>query len=121
MAGDMADLMIPCVAGIGEGIRGAKTVAKIADKADDVSDTVKAVCKSGSKAEIPSVSKRQTPDQSALHKLAKEAEKNAKKGNPISYEEAKILDEWAKEYNMPQHHYMDHIHIYNIHIPYEYR
>ena len=39
--------------------------------------------KSGSKAEIPSTSKRQTPDQSALHKLAKEAEKNAKKGNPI--------------------------------------
>ena len=91
--------------------------------------------KSGSKAEIPSTSKRQTPDQSALHKLAKEAEKNAKKGNPISYEEAKILDEWAKEYNVPQHHpaevgsgqhfpggnHMDHTHIYNIHVPYEYR
>lgn len=30
--------------------------------------------------------------------------KNAKNGNPISYEEAKILDEWAKEYNVPQHH-----------------
>ena len=90
---------------------------------------------SGSKAEIPSTSKRQTPDQSALHKLAKEAEKNAKNGNPISYEEAKILDEWAKEYNVPQHHpaevgsgqhfpggnHMDHTHIYNIHVPYEYR
>ena len=22
----------------------------------------------------------------------------------VSYEEAKILDEWAKEYNVPQHH-----------------
>ena len=94
-----------------------------------------AVGKSGSKAEIPSTSKRQTPNQSALHKLAKEAEKNAKNGNPISYEEAKILDEWAKEYNVPQHHpaevgsgqhfpggnHMDHTHIYNIHVPYEYR
>ena len=70
-----------------------------------------------------------------MHRLAKEAEKNAKKGNPISYEKAKILDEWAREYNVPQHHtaevgsgqhfpggnYMDHTHIYNIHIPYEYR
>ena len=33
---------------------------------------------SGSNAEIPSTSKRQTPDQSALHKLAKEAEKMQK-------------------------------------------
>lgn len=33
---------------------------------------------SGSKAEIPSTSKRQTPDQSALYKLAKEAEKMQK-------------------------------------------
>ena len=99
------------------------------------SATEKDNSKSGSKAEIPSTSKRQTPDQSALHKLAKEAEKNAKNGNPISYEEAKILDEWAKEYNVPQHHpaevgsgqhfpggnHMDHTHIYNIHVPYEYR
>ena len=91
--------------------------------------------KGGSKDEILSTSKRQTPDQNALHRLAKEAEKNAKKGNPISYEKAKILDEWAREYNVPQHHtaevgsgqhfpggnYMDHTHIYNIHIPYEYR
>ena len=96
---------------------------------------IKKIIESGSKAEIPSTSKRQTPDQSALHKLAKEAEKNAKNGNPIAYEEAKILDEWAKEYNVPQHHpvevgsgqhfpggnHMDHTHIYNIHVPYEYR
>ena len=77
-------------------------------------------------------SKRQTPDQKALRDLAKEAEKSAKKGNPISEEEAKILDEWAREYNVPQHHqsykgsgehfpggnYSDHTHIYNIHVPY---
>ena len=88
-----------------------------------------------SKSELTSDSKRQDPNQSALHKLAKEAEKNAKNGNPISYEEAEILDGWAKDYNVPQHHpaeigsgqhfpggnYMDHTHIYNIHVPYEYR
>ena len=49
-------------------------------------------------------SKRQTPDQKALYDLAKEAERKAKNGHPISYEEAKILDEWAIEYNVPQHH-----------------
>ena len=82
-------------------------------------------------AEIASI----TANIDTLKRLAKEAEKNAKKGNPISYEEAKILDEWAKEYNVPQHHpaevgsgqhfpggnHMDHTHIYNIHVPYEYR
>ncbi len=81
-----------------------------------------------------SSSKRQSPDQKALHDLAKEASKNAKSGNPISYEEAKILDDWADEYNVPQHHksyvgsgehfpggnYSDHTHIYNIHVPYSY-
>ena len=77
--------------------------------------------------------KRQTPDQKALRDLAKEAEKLAKKGNPISEDEAKILDDWADEYNVPQHHkaypgsgkhfkggnYLDHTHIYNIHVPYK--
>ena len=91
--------------------------------------------RSNTTAESLTDSKRQTPDQSALCKLAKEAAKNAKNGNPISYDEAKILDEWASEYNVPQHHpaergsghhfpggnYMDHTHIYNIHVPYEYR
>lgn len=50
----------------------------------------------------------------------------------IIEQEAMILDEWAQEYNVPQHHqaypgsgehfpggnYMDHTHIYNVHIPY---
>lgn len=76
--------------------------------------------------------KQQTPDQKALLDLAREAEKLAKRGNPISYDDAKILDSWAKEYNVPQHHpatpgsgahfpggnYADHTHIYNIHVPY---
>ncbi len=78
-------------------------------------------------------SKRQTPDQKALRDLAKEAEKSAKKGNPISEKEARILDDWADEYDVPQHHkaypgsgehfkggnYSDHTHIYNIHVPYK--
>jgi hypothetical protein len=77
-------------------------------------------------------SKSQTPDQKSLRDLAKEAEKRAKKGKPISEEEAKILDDWADEYNVSQHHkaypssgehikggnYSDHTHIYNIHVPY---
>ena len=48
--------------------------------------------------------KRQTSDQKALRDLAKEAEQSAKKGQPISEEAAKILDDWADEYNVPQHH-----------------
>ncbi len=80
-----------------------------------------------------SETKRQTPDQKALRDLAKEAEKAAKKGSPISENEAKILDDWADEYGVPQHHkayigsgehfkggnYSDHTHIYNIHVPYK--
>ena len=86
------------------------------------------------KVNIGNNSKRQTPDQKALYDLAKEAERKAKNGHPISYEEAKILDEWALEYNVPQHHqaypgsgehfpggnYADHTHIYNVHVPYTY-
>ena len=114
-----------------------KTAKEVTEKSAErtAREAVEKGAKGGSKDEILSTSKRQTPDQNALHKLAKEAEKNAKNGNPISYEEAKILDEWAKEYNVPQHHpaevgsgqhfpggnHMDHTHIYNIHVPYEYR
>lgn len=91
---------------------------------------------SGSTLEsINDIIKRQTPDQKALLDLANESARKAKMGNPISYEEAKILDEWAIEFNVPQHHpatigsgehfpggnYMDHTHIYNVHVPYEYK
>lgn len=48
--------------------------------------------------------KVRTEDQQALHDLAKESVKAAKKGNPISESEAKVLDEWAEEYSVPQHH-----------------
>ena len=74
-----------------------------------------------------------TQDQQALHDLAKESVKNAKNGQPISESEAKILDELAEEYGVPQHHqaypgsgqhfpggnYSDHTHIYNEHVPYK--
>ena len=76
--------------------------------------------------------KRETPEQKALRDLAKESAKRAKQGKPISKEEADILDEWANEYKVPQHHqayigsgehfpggnYADHTHIYNIHVPF---
>ena len=78
-------------------------------------------------------SKIRTGDQQALDDLAEESVRRAKNGNPISKEEAGILDEWAKEYNVPQHHgvqdgsgshfpggdFQDHTHIYNKHIPYK--
>ena len=76
---------------------------------------------------------RRNENQQALHDIAKESAKQAKKGNPISYDEARILDEWAKEYKVSQHHqayegsgnhfpggnYQDHTHIYNVHVPYK--
>jgi hypothetical protein len=85
------------------------------------------------KNEKPEKDKRQTPDQKTLHDLAQEAMRRAKGGNPISEAEAKILDEWAQELNVPQHHqaypgsgehfpgggYQDHTHIYNTHVPYQ--
>ena len=71
-----------------------------------------------------------TPDQQALADLAKEVKNNAKHGQFISYNEAQILDDWAMEYGVPQHHQAligsgshwitgwDHTHIYNIHVPF---
>ena len=71
-----------------------------------------------------------TPDQQALADLSKEIERNAKRGQFISYQEAIILDEWALEYGVPQHHSArigsgthwstgwDHTHIYNMHVPF---
>ena len=76
--------------------------------------------------------KMRTGDQQALADLANDANKDAKSGNFISYNDAQILDEWAAEYNVPQHHtaYIgsgmhwktgwDHTHIYNIHVPFLY-
>ena len=74
--------------------------------------------------------RQRTPDQQALADLAKEANQNAKRGEFITYDEARILDEWAWEYGVPQHHQAligsgshwktgwDHTHIYNIHVPF---
>ena len=73
---------------------------------------------------------RLTEDQQALSDLANDANNSAKKGKFISYAEAQILDEWAYEYNVPQHHQAyigsgahwttgwDHTHIFKIHVPF---
>ena len=87
----------------------------------------------GSNANTSGNSLRQTADQKALLDLAKGAANSAKNGNKISAAEATILDSWAVEYNVTQHHqsyagsgehfpggnYSDHTHIYNVHVPYE--
>lgn len=74
---------------------------------------------------------RRTADQQALADLANGVVRDANRGVFISYEEAMLLDEWALEYNVPQHHPAqngsgehwltgwDHTHIYNIHVPYK--
>ena len=75
--------------------------------------------------------KRRTEDQQALADLANEVKRDADRGKFITYEEAKLLDAWAQEYNVPQHHTAlygsgehwmtgwDHTHIYNIHVPFK--
>ncbi len=49
--------------------------------------------------------KRNTPDQDALIQLAKEA----KKSGGATYEDAEILIEWAKEYDVPYHEIEVHL------------
>ena len=76
-------------------------------------------------------SKKHTEDQQALLELAKKVARDAKRGIFISYDEAVLFDEWASEYNIPQHHPAqidsgkhwvtgwDHTHIYNEHVPFK--
>ena len=52
----------------------------------------------GSNSDV-NISKRNTPDQDALIQLAKELKKNG----GATYEDAEILIDWAKEYNVPYH------------------
>ena len=71
-----------------------------------------------------------TPDKRALLQLGREMQIRAKSGRVMSLEEARILDSWAVEYGIPQHHqaYLgsgqhwvvgwDHTHLYNQHIPF---
>ncbi len=75
-------------------------------------------------------SKRRTPDQQALDDLGKEIERDARNGKFISFDDAQLLDQWAQEYNVPQHHTAligsgshwitgwDHTHIYKTHVPF---
>lgn len=58
--------------------------------------------------------------------------KNANNGKFISYKDARIIDSWANEYNIPQHHDAnypnsgshwkatgwDHTHLWGKHIPF---
>ena len=74
--------------------------------------------------------KSRTPDQQALHDIAKEINQGAKQGKFITHEEAKLIDAWAEEYGVYQHHGAiigsgshwvtgwNHTHIYNIHVPF---
>lgn len=69
--------------------------------------------------------------QQALLALGKEAQMRARSGHFISLEEALILDQWAREYGIPQHHgaYLgsgqhwslgwDHTHLFGKHIPFK--
>ena len=75
-------------------------------------------------------SKIRTPDQQALHDLAREIVRDAHQGKFITQNEAQLLDSWAEEYGVYQHHKTlvgsgvhwrtgwDHTHIYNIHVPF---
>ena len=98
----------------------------------DSSILVHNMCARGKKNPKYRITGRLTENQDALLKIAQEAEDNAKKYKYITYEEAKILDEWAEEYKVPQHHKaykgsgkhasfgLDHTHILNVHVPYKY-
>ena len=75
-------------------------------------------------------SKIRTPDQQALHDRARQIERDAHQGKFITQKEAELLDSWANEYGVYQHHKAivgsgehwrtgwDHTHIYNIHVPF---
>ena len=103
-------------------------IGKVAGKVDDVSDTIKAAQNIGNSVDSLDELRK---NQRALSDLGKEIERNAKKGNFISFDEAKIFDEWCKEYGIPQHHPAlrdsgkhwvtgwDHTHFYRRHIPFK--
>ena len=103
-------------------------IGKAAGKVDDVSDTIKAAQNIGNS--VDSLDELQK-NQRALSELGKELQSNAKQGNFISFDEAKIFDEWCKEYGIPQHHPAlrdsgkhwvtgwDHTHFYRRHIPFK--
>ena len=103
-------------------------IGKAARKVDDVSDTIKAAQNIGNSVDSLDELRK---NQRALSDLGKEIERNAKKGNFISFDEAKIFDEWCKEYGIPQHHPAlrdsgkhwvtgwDHTHFYRRHIPFK--
>ena len=74
---------------------------------------------------------RFTGDQQALLELGKEARLGTRVGRFMTFEEAMIIDEWALEYGIPQHHGAligsgqhwalgwDHTHLFGEHIPFK--
>ena len=108
---------------------GVKIVNAVADAAKDDENESAGKEGTGEAGKEIDDSKRQTPDQQALRELAEEADRRARAKHPISEDEARILDEWADEYGVDQHHKTDdgkdghwkkgnHTHIYGKHVPY---
>ena len=150
LGADIACTAVPFISGGG-------TVVRAATKVDDVIDATKAVSKvddvvdvakpAGLLVSVPDFSKGINNsgklldrteilndfrlNQKALSDLGKEIDRNAKYGKFISYDEAKIFDEWCLEYSIPQHHGAtigsgnhwvtgwDHTHFYGRHIPFK--
>ncbi len=126
---------------IGDIIAAIGCIILLAITVDEIEEKIVAAPKVGETAEAtggpentPTPKPTQTPDQKALKEIGKEAIKSNKNGKPITYDEAQIIDEWAEEYGVNQHHqaepgsgqhwpggnYMNHTHVYNMHIPYVY-
>lgn len=108
---------------------GVKIVNAVVDAAKDAENESAGKEGTGEAGKEIDDSKRQTPDQQALRELAEEADRKARAKHPISENEARILDEWADEYGVDQHHKTDggkdghwkkgnHTHIYGKHVPY---
>lgn len=67
----------------------------------------------------------------ALKELGIRVDRNARIGKFISFEEAQIIDSWAEEYGISQHHKAeigsgkhytmgwDHTHLGNLHVPFK--
>lgn len=130
LVGDTIDL-IPFVSGVGEVTRAVRTMDHVVDTIDSAHDAGRALSNAGEAAKHIDDLQNLRQNQKALSDLGKEIERNARKGKFISYEEAKIFDEWCIEYSIPQHHAAqlgsgkhwitgwDHTHFYGRHIPFK--
>lgn len=137
LAADAACLAIPFATGGGLVARGVSAANKAIDAYNAVDNTLDAYnaidngIDAGKTIDNVTEPLRRTGDQQALADLAQDSVRRNKAGNPISFDDAKILDRWANEYNVPFHHQSDyyfnsphwegpHTHIYNFHVPFWY-